>query len=71
MLMEEAMGYVLDFRMAPRRPLRKTAGVQVPVSQEDVVVMFPGVRIEREALDLAARIGTIGVSAGQAAPEAE
>ncbi|WP_186393927.1 MULTISPECIES: hypothetical protein [unclassified Pannonibacter] len=65
------MGYVLDFRMAPKRPQRKAAGGQGPVSQEDVVVLFPGARIEREALDLAARIGTIGTTAGQAAPEAE
>lgn len=65
------MGYVLDFRMAPRRPARKPLQEKEASRQESVVVVFPGIRMEREALDLAVRIGTIGASAGQAASEAE
>ncbi|MFN4010589.1 MAG: hypothetical protein ACK4K8_11590 [Pannonibacter sp.] len=64
------MGTLLDFAAA-RRPLKHratSAGTdETPVT--DRVVLFPGVRIERVALDLDPRIGTIGIPAKNAAPE--
>jgi hypothetical protein len=68
------MGTLLDFAAA-RRPLRRRpveTGAGPDLSAEsaaDRVVLFPGVRIERESLDLTPRIGTIGTPAKDAAPE--
>jgi hypothetical protein len=67
------MGTLLDFASAPRPLSRLTTkrntpknGVSAPRGE---VVLFPGVRYEREALDLAARIGTIGRTAGSGVPD--
>lgn len=67
------MGTLLDFASAPR-PLSRLktnrntlkTGYSTPRGE---VVLFPGVRYEREALDLAARIGTIGRTAGSGVPD--
>lgn len=64
------MGTLLDFSAA-RRPQRRrpeTAEAAL-VPANDRVVLFPGVRIEREPLDLDPRIGTIETAAKNAAPE--
>ncbi|MEJ8473926.1 hypothetical protein [Roseibium algae] len=67
------MGTLLDFASAPRPQSSITArrnmpkrGASAPIGE---VVLFPGVRYEHEALDLAARIGTIGRSAGSGASD--
>ncbi|NBN62914.1 hypothetical protein [Pannonibacter tanglangensis] len=67
------MGTVLDFAAA-RRPLsgrRPPVRGRGPAAEDPAgrVVLFPGVRIEREPLDLAPRIGTIGATAKNVAPE--
>ncbi|MBS8258717.1 hypothetical protein [Roseibium polysiphoniae] len=67
------MGTLLDFasaqrplsRLTPKRNDRRSA-TSAPSGE---VVLFPGVRYEREALDLAARIGTIGRTAGTLASD--
>lgn len=64
------MGTLLDFASAPRptsrvQPRRNTSKDIVSEPQGEVV-FFPGVRYERMALDLSARIGTIGKVAGPA-----
>ncbi len=67
------MGTLLDFASAPRPasrvgPHRNSAGSSRP-EQRGEVILFPGVRYERLALDLSARIGTIGHKAGPAVPD--
>lgn len=64
------MGTLLDFSSAPRptsrvQPRRNRLKDTDSESQGEVV-FFPGVRYERMALDLSARIGTIGKVAGPA-----
>lgn len=51
------MGTVLKFAEAPRRTLRQGGRAGMKGEERGVVVIFPGVRIEREGVDLSARIG--------------
>ncbi len=56
------MGTVLDFAHAPRgsNRSRKAAKDRVSTGSSQgtgVVIIFPGIRIERQGLDLSARIG--------------
>lgn len=67
------MGTLLDFASAPRPasrvgPHHNSAGSSMS-EQRGEVILFPGVRYERLALDLSARIGTIGHKAGPAVPD--
>lgn len=67
------MGTLLDFASAPRpasrvRTNHSSAGSS-RTEQRGEVILFPGVRYERLALDLSARIGTIGHKAGPAVPD--
>ncbi|WP_417684690.1 hypothetical protein [Roseibium sp.] len=69
------MGTLLDFSSAPR-PMSRLKRVASEKrgsarSAKGEVILFPGVRYEREGLDLAARIGTIGRSAGTTATECD
>ncbi|WP_417667391.1 hypothetical protein [Roseibium sp.] len=62
------MGTLLDFASA-QRPLSRlksgsSAACNGRADAKGEVILFPGVRYEHEALDLSARIGTIGRSAG-------
>ena len=67
------MGTLLDFSSAPKPAVRVNGRRNRPPNAGQKgygeVILFPGVRYEREELDLASRIGTIGKSAGSAAPE--
>lgn len=62
------MGTLLDFASAPRplsrvrKPSHAADGAQTALKGE--VILFPGVRYERETLDLSARIGTISRTVG-------
>ncbi|WP_346898508.1 hypothetical protein [uncultured Roseibium sp.] len=67
------MGTLLDFASAPRpasrvRTSHNSAGSSMS-EQRGEVILFPGVRYEKLALDLSARIGTIGHKAGPAVPD--
>ncbi|EFO29070.1 hypothetical protein TRICHSKD4_4885 [Roseibium sp. TrichSKD4] len=69
------MGTLLDFASAPRPSSRLTRTTR-PVGRSasapaGEVVIFPGVRYERNELDLAARIGTISKTAKPARSEAD
>lgn len=62
------MGTLLDFSAAarPRRPNRPQ-----PPREGAAILVFPGVRVEREAVDLAARIRKVAKeTGGTAQPEA-
>jgi len=58
------MGILLDFAAAPRPTSRIEPRHRVKNETAGEVIIFPGVRIERDTLDLSARIGTIGRTAG-------
>ncbi|TYC65311.1 hypothetical protein FMN63_23120 [Stappia sp. BW2] len=64
------MGNLLDFTSAQRPTARVGCrSNQRRISSSETfgeVILFPGVRIERHDLDLAARIATIGKAAGPA-----
>ncbi len=67
------MGTLLDFASAPR-PLSRVNAAQKSDQNghgtpKGEVILFPGVRYERETLDLSARIGTIGRTAGTGASD--
>ncbi|GGB50720.1 hypothetical protein GCM10011316_23570 [Roseibium aquae] len=61
------MGTLLDFASAPRPVARMRRSASRPYHCETPsrgeLVLFPGVRYERNDLDLAPRIGTIGTEA--------
>lgn len=64
------MGTLLDFSSAPR-PLarvgrRPERHGETNRDGSGEVILFPGVRYERDTLDLAARIATIGKAVGPA-----
>lgn len=62
------MGTLLDFSAAARR---RTPDRRRPAEKGAEIVMFPGVRIERQALDLGARIRKVAKEpGGTARPEA-
>lgn len=69
------MGILLDFASAPRPASRvMPRRSQKNASRSDgpgEVILFPGVRYERAALDLSARIGTISKTAGPVASDQE
>lgn len=69
------MGILLDFASAPKptsrvRPPQGRAVATNP-DHSGEIIMFPGVRYERMALDLSARIGTIGPTAGPAVSDSD
>ncbi|MXN65726.1 hypothetical protein GR183_12495 [Stappia sp. GBMRC 2046] len=51
------MGTVLNFAEAPRRAVRQGRPAGADGERKGVVVIFPGIRMEREGVDLSARIG--------------
>jgi hypothetical protein len=67
------MGILLDFASAPRPASRvMPRRSQNSASRSEgsgEVILFPGVRYERAALDLSARIGTISQKAGPVASD--
>ncbi len=67
------MGILLDFASAPRPASRvmpsRTRTTAPKTETRGEVILFPGVRYERAALDLSARIGTINQKAGPAGSE--
>lgn len=69
------MGILLDFASAPRPTTRTETRRSTENASQSAslgeVIPFPGVRYERMALDLSARIGTIGKLAGPAVSDQE
>ncbi len=51
------MGIILDFATAPRRLHRPKRAFARRIERDADVIIFPGIRIERQTLDLSARIG--------------
>ncbi|MFD1694869.1 hypothetical protein [Roseibium aestuarii] len=66
------MGILLDFASAARATRSHPPARLSRIARRDRpadIIFFPGVRYEREALELAARIGTIRSGAGPAPQE--
>ncbi|ADZ71367.1 hypothetical protein [Polymorphum gilvum] len=65
------MGTVLNFAAARRPISRRLLPAIRSGGGSGQVIIFPGVRIERDTLDLGVRIGTIGRTAGQKVSDRE